>query len=320
MGITNRRQVYRPFEYQQAYDYFLKQNQAHWLHSEIAMSSDINDWKTQLTEAEKNVIGNTLKGFIQSEIVIGDYWSRRVQKYFPKPEICMMAMTFGSFEAIHMQAYAYLNESLGLEDYTAFLYDEASKNKIENLINTPNKTKEDIAKSLAVFSAFGEGVQLFSSFAILLSFSRRNLMKGTGQIISWSIRDENMHSEAGCWLFREFIKDNPEVFTDEVKKTIYDAARVAVSLEDEFIDKAFELGPIEGVDKDDLKQYIRHRANMKLEEIGLKVNWRNVNQDAIDRMSWFTELGLGVEHQDFFAQRPSAYSKAVVDFSRIWEE
>lgn len=320
MGITNRRQVYRPFEYQQAYDYFLKQNQAHWLHTEVSMSNDISDWKTQLTDAEKNVIGNTLKGFIQSEIVIGDYWSRRVQKYFPKPEICMMAMTFGSFEAIHVQAYAYLNESLGLEDYQAFLYDEASKNKIDNLINTPNKTKEDIAKSLAVFSAFGEGVQLFSSFAILLSFSRRNLLKGTGQIISWSIRDENMHSEAGCWLFREFVKENPEIFTDEVKKTLYDAARIAVSLEDEFIDKAFELGPIDGINKEDLKQYIRHRANCKLEEIGLKLNWRNINSEAIDRMSWFTELGLGVEHQDFFAQRPSAYSKGVVDMSRIWEE
>lgn len=318
--LTSRRQVYKPFEYPEAFEFWKKQHQAHWLHFEVSMASDINDWKTQLSEAEKNLIGNTLKGFIQSEIVIGDYWSRRVQKYFPKPEICMMANTFGAFETIHQAGYAYLNESLGLEDYSAFLQDESSKNKIDNFINTPNKTKEDIARSLAIFSAFGEGVQLFSSFALLMSFSQRNLLKGTGQIISWSVRDEHLHSEAGCWLFRTYAQENPDVLADSLKKDIYDAARIAVSLEDEFIDKAFELGPVDGIDKNDLKQYIRNRANEKLQEIGLKSNWRNIDQTAVDRMGWFAQMWGGVEHQDFFAQRPSAYSKAVVDFSQIWGE
>jgi ribonucleoside-diphosphate reductase beta chain len=320
MGITERRQVYMPFEYEQAYDYWMKQQNAHWLHTEISMAGDINDWKQSLTEAEKNVIGNTLKGFIQSEIIIGDYWTRRVQKYFPKPEICMMASTFGSFETIHMKSYAYLNESLGLETYDAFLHDKTAKAKLDNMISTPNKSKADIAKSIAVFSAFGEGVSLFSSFAILVSFQKRNLMKGMGKIIEFSIRDESLHSEAGCWLFRTFIGENPDILTDELKQTLYNAARIAVSLEDEFIDNAFELGPIEGIDADDLKQYIRHRANMKLQEIGLGQNWKNVKQDAIDRMEWFTEIGAGVQMQDFFAGRVSDYTKGLVDFNRIWED
>lgn len=317
MGMTERRQVYAPFEYPQAHDYWLAQQNAHWMHTEITMASDINDWKLNLNSSEKNVIGNTLKGFIQSEIVIGDYWTRRVQKYFPKPEICMMASAFGNMETIHMKSYAYLNESLGLEDYGAFLYDETAKAKIDNLINTPNKSRADIAKSLATFSAFGEGVSLFSSFAILMSFSRRNLMKGMGQIIAFSIRDESLHSEGGCWLFRTFIKENPDLWTDELKKTVYDAARIVVSLEDEFIDKAFELGPIEGLDPEDLKQYIRYRANSKLQEVGLKMNWRNVKQDSLDRMQWFTELGSGVEMQDFFAGRVTDYAKGIMDWSII---
>lgn len=319
MSIVNRRQVYAPFEYPEAYEYWLKQQNAHWLHTEIAMSTDINDWKLNLTETEKSVIGNTLKGFIQSEIVIGDYWTRRVQKYFPKPEICMMASAFGNMESIHVKAYAYLNESLGLEDYDAFLYDDSAKAKIDNLITTPNKTREDVAKSLAVFSAFGEGVSLFSSFAILMSFSRRNLMKGMGQIIAFSIRDESLHSNGGCWLFRTYISEFPEVFTSEVKKTIYDAARITISLEDEFIDKVFELGPIEGINSNDLKQYIRHRANQKLNEIGLKTNWKNIDKKAIDKMDWFINLGSGVEHQDFFAQRVSEYSKGTIDWSTMYE-
>ncbi len=319
MSIVKRRQVYSPFEYPEAYEFWLQQQNAHWLHTEIAMSSDINDWKLNLSETEKSVIGNTLKGFIQSEVVIGDYWTRRVQKYFPKPEICMMAAAFGNMETIHMKSYAYLNESLGLEDYDAFLYDQASKAKIDNLISTPNKTKEDIAKSLATFSAFGEGVSLFSSFAILMSFSRRNLMKGMGQIIAFSIRDESLHSHAGCWLFRTYVKEFPEVLTDEVKKSIYDAARISVSLEDEFIDMAFSLGPIEGLNPTDLKQYIRHRANQKLNEIGLKTNWKNIDKEAIERMDWFVNLGSGVEMQDFFAQRVSEYSKGTVDWETMYE-
>ena len=320
MGLCDARLVYAPFEYPKAYEYWEKQQQAHWLHTEIPMASDIQDWKLNLSEAERHVIGQTLKGFTQAEILIEDYWSTKVNRWFKKPEIQMMAIGFAAFESIHIASYSYLNQSLGLEDFSAFLHEPAAKAKIDRLMMTKGKSKEDIAKSLAVFSAFNEGVSLYSSFAILLNFSRFNKLKGVGQIVSFSIRDETMHSEAGCWLFREFVKDYPHVLTDELKKELYDAARLTVTLEDNFIDNAFSLGDIEGLTKEDLKNFIRHRANLKLQEIGLKSNWKNIDQAALDRMSWFNVMSGGVEHQDFFSQRVSEYSKGTHNWGSIFDE
>ena len=185
---------------------------------------------------------------------------------------------------------------------------------------TKGKSKQDIVRSLAVFSAMNEGVSLFSSFAILLNFSRFNKLKGVGQIIAWSCRDEALHSHAGCWLLNQFVKEYPEVYTSEVKNDIYEAARLTVQLERNFIDKAFELGSVEGLDKEDLFQFIMHRANLKLEEIGLDPIFLNINQESLERMEWFGILTGGVEHQDFFALRPSAYSKGTHNWEGIFNE
>lgn len=319
MSLMSSRPTYRPFLYEQAYKYWESQQQAHWLHTEISMATDINDFKTKLTEAEKHLIGHILKGFTQSEIFIGDYWSNKVGRWFKHPEIQMMASTFSSFESIHAVSYAYLNDSLGLDDYTAFMHDPSTKAKIDRLVTTKGKSKEEIAKSLAIFSAFNEGVNLFSSFAILMNFQRFNKMKGLGQIIAFSIRDESLHSEAGCWLFRTLISENPEIWTEDLKKDIYEAARVTVELEDDFIDKAFEMGDVEGLTKDDLKTYIRFRANTKLQDLGLKTNWKNINKESVDKMQWFDVLSNGVEHADFFAGRVSTYSKGSLDWEKMYE-
>lgn len=318
MSLLTPRPTYAPFEYDQAYIYWELQQQSHWLHYEISMSSDINDWKMHLTESEKNVIGHILKGFTQSEVFIQEYWGQMVSNWFKKPEIQMMAATMSAFESIHAVAYAYLNQSLGLEDFSAFLHEPTAKAKIDRLITTKGKTKTDIARSLAIFSAFNEGVNLFSSFAVLLNFSRFNKMKGLGQIIAFSIKDESLHSEAGCWLFNTLIKEFPEIWTDELKKDIYDAARLTIELEDDFIDKAFELGPIEGLNPKDLKAFIRHRCNVKLQDIGLKSNWKNIDKDAVARMDWFDVLSSGVSMQDFFSGRVTDYSKGHKDWSTIW--
>jgi len=320
MALLDSRPTYKPFHYEQAFKYWELQQQSHWLHYEISMASDIQDWKENLNDVERNLIGNILKGFIQSEIFIQEYWSNKVMKWFKHPEVQMMASTFGAFESIHAVSYAYLNDSLGLDDYTAFLSEPTTKIKIDRLIETKGKSKEDIAKSLAIFSAFNEGVNLFSSFAILLNFSRFNKLKGVGQIIAFSIKDESLHSDAGCWLFRTMIKEYPSIFTDELKKEIYEAARVTVQLEDDFIDKAFELGDVEGLNKTDMKAFIRHRCNTKLNDLGLKSNWKNIDKDALQRMEWFDTISAGVSHQDFFAGRVSDYSKGTISFDNIWNE
>jgi len=131
--ITQERIVYKPFEYQQASDYWLKQQQAHWLHTEVPMMSDVNDWKQNLEPHEKNIIGTILKGFAQTETVVNDYWTTLVTSWFRKPEIIKMAVTFGAFETIHAEAYSLLNEELGLDNFAEFLEDEATMAKIEAL-------------------------------------------------------------------------------------------------------------------------------------------------------------------------------------------
>ena len=287
--------------------------------TEVSMAGDISDWKSNLSTTEKFVIGSVLKGFTQAEIVIEDYWANKVAKWFKHPEIQMMANTFASFESIHAVSYAYLNQSLGLEDYAAFLYEPSAKAKIDRLVGISGKSKREIALSLAIFSAFNEGVNLFSSFAILLNFSRFNKLRGVGQIIQFSIRDESLHSTAGCWLFRTFINENPELWTDELKKEIYDAARTTVQLEDAFIDMAFANGNIEGLTKEDLKTYIRFRTNTKLQDLGLKSNWKNIDKSIIDKFFWFDVISQGVEHADFFSGRVTTYAKGSLNWDSIYD-
>ena len=224
--ITKPRFAYKVngvFEYPKAEEFCEKQQNVHWLKSEIALNGDVKDWNSKLTDSEKHLIGQVLKGFTQTETLVNDYWTQLVTKWFPKPEIIGMATTFGSFEVVHMQSYSMLNQELGLDDFEAFMEDETTSAKLEALMDVKNtdinpkgffrklkrflnknvaqplnwkwlkkvtrdKTLEEIARSLAVFSAFAEGVNLFSSFAILMSFSRRNLLKGVGQIVAFSVR------------------------------------------------------------------------------------------------------------------------------------
>ena len=318
-SLLQERIVYKPFEYPQAHEYWLKQQQAHWLHTEVPMMSDINDWKQNLTETEKNIIGSILKGFAQTETVVNDYWSGLVTKWFRKPEVIMMATTFGAFETIHAEAYSLLNEELGLDDFSEFMEDETTMAKIENLMNVRDSFNGEVnwherAKSLAIFSAFTEGVNLFSSFAVLLSFKMRNKLKGVGQIVEWSIRDESMHSEAGCWLFRTLIEENPELKTPELEAAINEAALLSLKLELDFINKVYELGDLEGCNKNDLIHFIKNRVNTKLGDLGYKAIIGDVDMNAVGRMKWFDHLSAGKQHTDFFANRVTNYSKGHMEW------
>jgi len=315
--ITEPRIFYKPFEYQDAFDFYKNQHRAHWLADEVPLASDLNDWKLKLNESEKNLIGNILKSFAQTEVHVNDYWSTKVSVWFPKPEIQAMARVFADFESIHAEAYARLNEELGLDDFAAFMEDEVSKNKIERLIEVPGTTIEEKAISLAIFSAFTEGVNLFSSFAILMSFQLRNLMKGTGQIVEWSVRDESLHSKAGCWLFRTLLQEQPELNTQELREQIVEACQLSVQLEFDFIDKAFEMGNVEGLNKDQLKAFIKARANEKMIELGYNAIYNDIEPSLLKQMEWFGHLTSGKTHQDFFAGRVTAYAKSTADWDDL---
>ena len=322
MSLLKERVVYKPFEYPKAYDYWLKQQQAHWLHTEVPMAQDVSDWKSNMKDTEKNVVGQILKGFAQTETIVNDYWSTLVTKWFRKPEVIMMGTTLGSSETIHAEAYSLLNEQLGLDDFSEFMEDEATMAKIEALMDVRDNDDgtanwHERAKSLAIFSAFTEGVNLFSSFAVLLSFKMRNKLKGVGQIVEWSVRDESLHSEAGCWLFRTLMEEQPKFKTKKLISEIEDAAQMSMKLEFDFIDKVFEMGDLENLTKEELKNFIKHRINTKMVDLGLKpiVPASEIDKGALKTMKWFDAVIAGKQHTDFFASRVTNYSKGHLDWS-----
>jgi len=318
--LFKERVPYKPFEYPDYYtEGWLKQAQAFWLHTEIPMQGDVKDWNEHLTKEEKNLVGNILLGFAQTECAVSDYWTTMVTNWFPKHEIKQMAMMFGSQETIHATAYSYLNETLGLDDFSAFLHEPAIAEKFELLTATSNdwkhtdlevnaEARKEVGRSLAIFSAFSEGVSLYSSFAVLYSFQMRNLLKGIGQQMKWSIRDESLHSKMGCQLFRDMCSEFTTL-KDDSKQSIEEAARLIVELESKFIDKMFEMGELENLSSSDLKEFIKARTNIKLVELGYESIFE-YDKDAVERLDWFYQLSGGVTHTDFFAVRPTDYSKA----------
>jgi ribonucleoside-diphosphate reductase beta chain len=322
MSLFTPRIPYKPFEYPVYYtEGWLKQAQAFWLHTEISMSGDVKDWNEKLNEKEKNLVGNILLGFAQTECAVSDYWTQKVVGWFPKHEIQQMAMMFGSQETIHAVAYSYLNETLGLENFEAFLQDEATMERFEALVSYDGSEVGGIARSLAIFSAFAEGVSLYSAFAVLYSFQLRNLLKGVGQQMKWSVRDESLHSKMGCQLFRHMCEENPTLLND-CKEEVLDAAESMLKAEENYIDKMFELGDIENLKAYDLKQFIRKRLNEKIIELGYRDSgeYFEFDKKAASNLDWFYHLTGGITHTDFFAIRPTDYSKAGEgeDFEDIW--
>jgi ribonucleoside-diphosphate reductase beta chain len=319
MGLFDPRIEYKPFEYPEYYtDGWLKQAQAFWLHTEISMSGDVKDWNERLTTSEKNLVGNILLGFAQTECAVSDYWTQKVVSWFPKHEIQQMAMMFGSQETIHAVAYSYLNETLGLNDFKGFLHESATANRFNNLVDVDSNNHVDMARSLAVFSAFAEGVSLYSAFAVLYSFQLRNLLKGIGQQMKWSVRDESLHSKMGCKLFNQMCKEDSSLRV-LVKEDVIEAAVIMMDLEHKYIDKMFEMGDLENLKAYDLKQFIIKRTNEKIKELGYKKSFK-YDEEAASNLDWFYHLTGGHTHTDFFAIRPTDYSKANEgeDFEDIW--
>ena len=326
--LFTERIEYKPFEYPIYYtEGWLKQAQAFWLHTEISMQGDVKDWNEKLTSEEKNLVGNILLGFAQTECAVSDYWTTMVTRWFPKHEIKQMAMMFGSQETIHATAYSYLNETLGLEDFAGFLHEPAIADRFEFLMNTEAdwthedlqdnaRARKQVARSLAIFSAFAEGVALYSSFAVLYSFQMRDKLKGIGQQMKWSVRDESLHSKMGCQLFRHMCEEYPELL-DEVKDDVVEAAHLMVQMEMSYIDKIFEAGDLENLKKDDLKEFIKMRANEKLAELNIEPAFM-YNKEQAAELDWFYHLTGGHTHTDFFAVRPTDYSKAGEDEN--WDE
>lgn len=312
--ITNKRIELKPIKYEWAFESWRNQNLADWYFWKIPMSDDIRQWH-ELPENEKKSLEKILMGFAQAETHIGDYWSKLIPTWFPVPEIKAMAQKFAASETMHAYAYSYLNETLDLNDFTAFLEDEATMNKLEVLMDAKeDDTLENKAKSLAVFSAAAEGIQLFSSFSILLSFRKENLLKGISQQMIYSIRDESLHSETGCKLFRTLCEEN-EGLKEKLQNEILNAIKMAINLEFDFIDSVFSEGDLRTISKDELKEFMKDRANRKAIELGYFPIYK-IDKDLLKGMDWFYQTVGGTQQTDFFAQHETNYAEINED----WKE
>ena len=308
MSLLSTRDYYKPFDNPWMFDYYTQQNQMHWFPEDVPLHNDVKDWQ-DLSNSERNLLTQIFRLFTQSDVDVGSGYIDKYMRIFKKPEARMMMTAFANMESIHQHAYSLLLDTVGMPEteYKAFAEYEsmAEKHEYINKIKVTTKDKQSIAKALAVYSGFTEGLQLFSSFAILLNFPRFGKMKGMGQIITYSIRDESLHVEAMTKLFREFIKENIDLWDDNLKKEIYQSCRDMVDLEDQFLKLVFEQGDIEGLTQADMKKYIRYIADRRLLQLGLKPNYKVNNNPLL----WLDDV-LGVEHQNFFEGRSTSYMKA----------
>ncbi len=282
------------------------------------MAEDVKDWKKKLSPSEKEFLTNIFRFFTQGDIDVAGGYVNNYLPYFPQPEVRMMLLGFAAREALHIAAYSHLIETLGLPDttYNQFMEYQEMKDKHDYVMNISgqNTTKENTATHIAVFSAFTEGMQLFSSFVMLLNFPRTGKMKGMGQIVTWSIVDETMHAENMMKLFKTYIQENNEIWNDDLKSRIYVIAERMVELEDKFIDLAFSSGEMEGLTADELKKYIRYIADRRLIGLGMK----GIFKVKRNPLPWVEEMINAPTHTNFFENRSTDYAKAA--HTGTWDE
>jgi ribonucleoside-diphosphate reductase beta chain len=316
MSLLDAKPIYKPFNYPWAYDAWLKQQQIHWLPEEVPLADDVRDWKHNLTAGEKNLLSQIFRFFTQADIEVNNCYMKHYSQVFKPIEVQMMLSAFSNMETVHIAAYSHLLDTIGMPEteYTAFMKYKEMKDKYDYMHKFGVATKKDIATTLAVFGGFTEGLQLFASFAILLNFQRFGKMKGMGQIIAWSVRDETLHTNSIIKLFRTFCQENPEVWDEELKGRLYEACATIVHFEDAFIDLAFEMGNVEGMTSREVKRYIRYIADRRLNQLGLK----DIYMIDINPLPWLDEILNGVEHTNFFENRVTEYSKAST--TGTWED
>ena len=305
-GLLTPSAAYKPFRYPWAYEFWQRQQQVHWMPEEVPLGEDCKDWAVKLSDKERNLLTQIFRFFTQSDVEVGANYMENYMPLFKPVEVRMMLAAFSNIETVHIAAYALLLETIGMPDseFSAFMEYEQMAAKHDYLGQFGVVTEADILTSMAVFGGFTEGLQLFASFAMLMNFPRFNKMKGMGQIVSWSIRDESLHCEGMIKLFHTYAQETGAL-SKAVADNIMGCCETVVQLEDKFIDLAFEAGEVEGMTPGDIKQYIRYIADWRLGQLKLKPIF-GIEQHPLP---WLTEITNGVEHANFFEARATEYSK-----------
>ena len=316
LTLLTENPVYKPFRYPWAYEAWLVQQRVHWLPEEVPLADDVKDWHKNLLESERHLVTQIFRFFTQSDVEVNNCYMKHYSQVFKPTEVLMMLSAFSHIETIPLAAYSHLLDTIGMPEteYSAFLGYKEMKDKYDYMQGFTVSNKHEIAKTLAAFGAFTEGLQLFASFAILLNFPRFNKLKGMGQIVTWSVRDETLHCLSIIRLFHTFISENPEIWNDQLRSEITEVCATIVHHEDAFIDLAFELGPVEGLDAATVKTYIRFIADRRLQQLGLPPLY-HVERNPLP---WLDDMLNAIEHTNFFENRATEYSRAST--SGTWEE
>lgn len=317
MSVTKPSLTYKPFAYPWAVEFTKKHEEIHWIEDEAELSEDVQDWRTKLTADEKEFITQVLRLFTQSDVQVGENYHEFLIPKFKNNEIRNMLSSFATREGVHQRAYALLNDTLGLpdEEYHKFLEYKQMADKIDFMKDNNVTTQQGLALALAQ-SVFNEGMSLFASFVMLLNFQRFGKMKGMGTIVEWSIRDETMHVQGNAKLFRTYCEEHPRIVNDELKSKIYQMAKDAVKLEDKFIDLAFKNNEVQGLTKEEVRTYIRHIADRRLLQLGLKPKFKQ-KDNPLDWLDWVLN---GASHDNFFEKRVTEYSVVGMEGDWGWEK
>ncbi len=335
MSLLKSNRTFKPMNYPKAYEYWEQHEKMHWLHDEVPLAEDVSDFN-KADEEERDFITNIMRLFTQNDVEVAHGYDVLLRIFKPT-EVSMMLRGNAARENIHIAAYSLFTETLGFPDsfYQEYLEDQQMSDKIAfvelaqvkkyekyqtdyRCIHKPGMTEEDfisykyrqdIMYMLAVYATLTEGVSLFAQFAMLLKYQTENRYKGLGTIVEWSIKDEEMHVTSNSWLFREFIKENPEVFDDVIKKRIYSAAREIVRKECDLVD---ELSPPH-MDKAEVKEYIKYITDERLKLIGFKPNY-NIEKNPLPFMEDLT----GTVLTNFFESKVTEYTKGSLTGS--WED
>lgn len=310
------------FDYPEAIKFAEQQNSIFWTDSEIRVDKDVQDIMVNMTAAERHGVITVLKLFTLYELIAGnEYWSGRVQRMFPRPDIQRMANCFSFFELnVHAPFYNKLNEALHLntdEFYSDYVKDPTLKERmtfIDSYVDHPT----DLV-SIGVFSMV-EGAILYSSFAFLKHFQSqgKNKLLNVVRGINFSVRDEAIHSEGGAWLYRQ-LKAELELPASTVKlieKDIIAAASTLYEHEERIVEMIFEKGLIEGITKKQLKNFVKSRINVCLKNLGIDALFEVTYNPIKD---WFYKNINGVQFHDFFTGIGNSYNRNWDETNFVWE-
>ncbi len=312
-NIFEKRINLKPYEYPELYEYVSAIRHSYWIHSEFNFTSDIQDFKTQLTDLERNAIKNTMLAISQIEVAVKSFWGDIYQK-IPKPEVGSVGATFGESEVRHADAYSHLIEILGLNsEFESLKKKPVIMRRVRYLETALSSSKSDdvqeYSESVLLFSLFIEHVSLFSQFLIIMAFNKhRNMLKGVSNVVEATSKEEQIHGDFGIDLIKIIKKENPEWFDAEYASRIQDMCRKAFKAESGIIDWIFEKGELDFLPKEQVNEFIKDRFNRSLESIGIQKVFET-NEDLLKETEWFNDEIIGTKHGDFFVKRSINYSK-----------